>query len=91
MIIYFGAENIDEFLPGKKSIINARDFPSPSDLAKYVQSLATNPVLYDEYFAWKRQGLSEKFTKHLQNCAHYAECRICKKVLELNSNNNMYN
>ena len=39
------------------------------------------------YFDWKARGLSESFHVHLNNCAHYAECRICewsrRKLLEI--------
>jgi hypothetical protein len=46
-----------------------------------------------KYFSWKAYGLSAKFQVHLSNCAHYAECRICKyvrqRVAELSSKTEM--
>jgi hypothetical protein len=34
--------------------------------------------LTQRYFDWKSSGLSASFQTHLNNCAHYAECRICE-------------
>ena len=34
----------------------------------------------------KRIGLSKKYQTHLDNCAHQAECRICREVLKRNKN-----
>lgn len=59
--IYMGAPNIDAWLPGKKSIINTADFSNPKELAEYINHLNDNDNEYEEYFAWKKEGLSEGF------------------------------
>lgn len=56
-----GAPNVDDWTPGKKSIINTADFSSPKELAEYINHLNDNDDEYDEYFAWKKEGLSENF------------------------------
>eukprot|EP00012_Vannella_robusta_P007863 CAMPEP_0206200910 /NCGR_PEP_ID=MMETSP0166-20121206/11191_1 /ASSEMBLY_ACC=CAM_ASM_000260 /TAXON_ID=95228 /ORGANISM="Vannella robusta, Strain DIVA3 518/3/11/1/6" /LENGTH=336 /DNA_ID=CAMNT_0053619399 /DNA_START=128 /DNA_END=1138 /DNA_ORIENTATION=+ len=78
--IYIGAPNVDEFVPGEHSIIKATDFESGEALANYLKHLLDNEDEYKKYFAWKEQGLSPSFERHLENCAHLAECRICHHV-----------
>jgi hypothetical protein len=56
-----GAPNIDNWLPGKKSIINTADFSGARELAEYINHLNENDEEYEEYFDWKKQGLSENF------------------------------
>lgn len=82
--IYLGAPNIDEFLPGPNSIIKVSDYESPEELAKYINYLLENEHEYKKYFEWKKQGLSPTFKRHLENCAHFAECRICNYILSQN-------
>ena len=80
--IYLGAPNIDDFVPGEKSLIKMTDFENGTALAEYIQSLILNESEYNSYFAWKQNGLFPSFVTHLENCAHLAECRICHHVLE---------
>lgn len=78
--VYIGAPNIEEFAPGPKSFVNAKDFQSAEDLWNYLQQLNDNDAEYQQYHEWKKQGLSETFKTKLSQCAHYAECRICEFV-----------
>lgn len=57
--VYWGAPNVDEYAPAPYSFINVFDFPSPKALAAYLRYLATDPVAYARYFAWKQQAASE--------------------------------
>jgi len=82
--IYIGAPNIHEYLPGVNSIVHIRDFPDPEDLVSYLSRALRDSTAYDYHQRWKAHGLSTSFLQHLRHCAHLAECRICKKVLELN-------
>jgi len=41
------------------SYINAIDFPSVHDFANYLIHLSKNPLLYNEYFVWKKYFKSE--------------------------------
>lgn len=61
--VYMGAPNIDEWLPGPRSIIKTSDFGSPRELAEYLQKVLADRALYDSYFEWKKNGLSANFTE----------------------------
>eukprot|EP01134_Creolimax_fragrantissima_P006400 CFRG6400T1 len=78
--IYFGAPNIEDYSPGPKSFINGNSFESPKMLASFIKVLLHNDNAYNEYFEWKKAGPTQKFAKHVENCAHYAECRICEHI-----------
>eukprot|EP01095_Lingulamoeba_sp_RSL-Kostka_P009662 TRINITY_DN3350_c0_g1_i1.p1 TRINITY_DN3350_c0_g1~~TRINITY_DN3350_c0_g1_i1.p1 ORF type:complete len:392 (+),score=98.51 TRINITY_DN3350_c0_g1_i1:76-1251(+) len=80
--VYYGADNINDYVPGPNSFINARDFNSPFELFDYIKKVDNDDTLYNSYFNWKSHGLYESFQVHLDNCVHYAECRICKKIIE---------
>lgn len=86
--IYFGAPNIDKYVPGyQNSIINGNDFDNAQQLADYINKMGNDRNLYEStHFAWKDEGLTLNFKNHLSNCVHITECRICKKVLELMAN-----
>ncbi len=59
--IYMGAPNIDDWLPGDQVIINTADFANPKELAEYINHLNAHDDEYEEYFEWKKKGLSERF------------------------------
>ena len=59
--IYLGAPNIDDFLPGERSIIKVTDFSGPAELARYVKALAEDENAYREYFAWREKPLLDRF------------------------------
>lgn len=63
--VYFGAPNINEFLPdpeNPKIIIDVRHYYNPVELVKKLRSLLNNPDQYMEYFNWRKktyEGLKE--------------------------------
>jgi alpha-1,3-fucosyltransferase 10 len=59
--VYRGAPNVAEFAPGPHSYIDANDFAGPRELAEYLRYLDGNDAAYEEYFAWRKEGLSESF------------------------------
>lgn len=82
--IYMGAPNIEDWLPGDHSIINTADYANPKELAEYINYLNQHDDKYEEYFDWKKKGLSEKFVDKYNKCVFYgAECRLCQKLAEL--------
>jgi hypothetical protein len=82
--IYMGAPNIDDWLPGDHSIINTADYANPKELAEYINYLNQHDDKYEEYFDWKKKGLSENFVDKYNKCVFYgAECRLCQKLVEL--------
>ncbi|MEE6459963.1 hypothetical protein FKM82_000804 [Ascaphus truei] len=54
--VYYGATNIDEWLPSNKSAIIVNRFAHPKDLAEYIKELDKNDTLYMEFLEWKLQG-----------------------------------
>ena len=63
--IYYGADNVKEFLPADNAAINIADFASPKELAEYLLYLDQNDEAYEQHLAWKTQGYSDSFKKLL--------------------------
>ena len=84
MPVYLGAPHIEDYAPdGLDSFVNARDFASPEELVRFLSAVGEDEAAYDMYFDWKSRHngrLPERFSFHLNNCAHYAECRLCELV-----------
>lgn len=79
--VYMGAPNVDAWLPGDNSIIRTDKYGGPEELARYLKQLDDNDAEYQKYFAWKKQGLKESFSKLVDRCVYYgAECRLCATV-----------
>ena len=75
--IYLGANNIDEYMPGKDSYINIQDFTSVKELADYLQYLDNHDEEYGKYFVWRTRPFST-YGKILQ--------QIIEEVLPLGNN-----
>lgn len=87
--VYMGAPNIQDWLPGKKSIIDTSQFKGAKDLAEYINHLNENDDEYESYFAWKKEGLSPNFKDKYDKCVFYgAECRLCMKLAEMRNARN---
>ena len=54
--IYFGAPNVLDLVP-PGSIIQGSKFKTMEKLAEYVKRVASDPVLYAGYHAWRRCGV----------------------------------
>ncbi|KOC68246.1 Alpha-(1,3)-fucosyltransferase C, partial [Habropoda laboriosa] len=72
--IVYGAANYSLFAP-PQSYVNAFDFDTPEDLAKYLQWLIDHPDIYKKYFAWKQYYEIEDGTPR-------AICSLCKFLHE---------
>ena len=66
--IVYGGANYSQILP-PHSFIDVKDFASPKDLATYLNKLANDDDLYNEYFAWR---------KKFQVVSGISDCDICK-------------
>lgn len=75
--------SVEMWAPGDHAIIDVHDFKSPKELAEYILKLNDNDELYNEYFAWKKQGLRPHFKELREECLFYAECRLCKKLADI--------
>ena len=82
--VYMGADNIDDWTPGDKSIIKVSDFQSAKELGEYLSYLDKNPEEYNKYFEWKKTGIHPRFIEKYNNCVFYnSPCRLCKKLAEI--------
>ncbi|HWE63018.1 MAG TPA: glycosyltransferase family 10 [Chloroflexota bacterium] len=76
--VYLGAPNIRDFAPAEKSFIDAGAYHSPRDLAHHLHMLTARPDLYDEYLAWKRQGVTNPtFLAMMEHLRIHPMCRLC--------------
>ncbi|KAM4808781.1 GDP-fucose protein O-fucosyltransferase 3 [Rhinophrynus dorsalis] len=92
--VYYGAPNIENWLPSNKSAIIVDRFAHPKQLAQYIKELDKNDTLYMEFLEWKLQGIItnknlifaiENRTWGVQdvmqdNYIDAFECMICNKV-----------
>ncbi|TRY79221.1 hypothetical protein TCAL_12521, partial [Tigriopus californicus] len=74
--IVLGGADYAEIVP-PHSVINAKEFPNPQDLADYLLELDDNPDKYLEYFWWKDSYLVSQF-----NNWKTGFCNLCKKLNE---------
>lgn len=75
--VYMGAPDIDRFIPSPKSVIMASDFANTTELAKYLQYLATNETAYNEYLAYKTDPkISDGFKELLRLSVKDDHCRL---------------
>ncbi|KAL1564809.1 GDP-fucose protein O-fucosyltransferase 2 [Salvia divinorum] len=81
--IYFGAPNVWDFIP-PHSIIDGTQFSSIEQLASYVKSLASDPVAYAEYHAWRRCGVLGNYGKTRAASLDSLPCRLCEEVSRMN-------
>ncbi|KDP24396.1 hypothetical protein JCGZ_26602 [Jatropha curcas] len=77
--IYFGAPNVDDFVP-PHSIIDGTKFISMEELASYIKKLANDPVAYAEYHAWRRCGVLGNYGKTRLASLDTLPCRLCEAV-----------
>lgn len=54
--IYYGAPNVEGWLPSNKSAIIVTRFSHPRELARYIKQLDKNDSLYMEFLDWKLKG-----------------------------------
>ena len=71
--IVLGRSNYSDILP-PHSYIDVRDFASPRHLADYLNLLAANDTLYNEFFSWKSKYICER--KPFNN-----GCNLCRHAL----------
>jgi hypothetical protein len=75
--IYFGAPNIDLFVP-KGSIINVDSFGSLEALSSHIKECMNNETLYNSYHEWRKKPLDENFVKRFNFTHKSHECTICR-------------
>lgn len=76
--LYYGAENVDEYLPGDGCIINAADFADPRELAEHLRHLDAHDDEYRRYFAWRDQPLRASFIEKCERGRDAPLVRLCR-------------
>lgn len=75
--VYLGAHNVRLHAP-KGSIIVAAEFASPQLLGEYLQKVANDRELYEQYHAWRKEEFSEAFLQKYNFTRTHSECRTCR-------------
>jgi hypothetical protein len=75
--VYLGAPNIKHLAPNH-SYIDVDDFPTPNDLAVYLNKVANNQTLYESYHSWRQEPLPSHFTAKFNISNTHSTCRTCR-------------
>ena len=78
--VYRGAPNVERFAPGDHCVINAADFSSAAELARYLLHLHHNPAEYEAYLAWKERPFRPAFLALLEGQREPLFSRLCRTV-----------
>jgi hypothetical protein len=63
--LYYGAPNVDEWLPCDNCIIDLRQFANQKEAAEYIKTVSQNETLYAEYHQWRKESIRPSFQKLL--------------------------
>ncbi|CAL4167107.1 unnamed protein product [Meganyctiphanes norvegica] len=75
--VVLGGVEYDAFAP-PNSYINALDFPSPKELASFLNKVASDHTLYNRYFEWKKHYTIEQGHPYKSMI-----CNLCEKLHEV--------
>jgi Glycosyltransferase family 10 (fucosyltransferase) C-term len=84
--VYWGAPNVNEYLPDPMAVINYYEVRTPRNLSVEVARLLAYPDLYEAKMAWKRRPITELPVKFQQMVASHSflafktRCEICRLV-----------
>lgn len=80
--IYFGAPNIEAFAPGDLCFVDVRKYQTASELAAHLKACLENPVLYEQYQAWRKQPLRSTFIQKTAVQQIHPYIRLCQLIKE---------
>ena len=79
--LYYGAPNIDDWLPCHDCIVDLRKFANPRAAAEFVMTTVSNVTRYAEFHKWREQPILPKFQKildYFQRTSSYSiDCIVC--------------
>jgi hypothetical protein len=64
--LYYGAPNVDDWLPCHNCIIDLRQFANQKEAAEYIKTVSENETLYAEYHKWRKEPIRPSFQKILK-------------------------
>jgi len=76
--VYLGAPNIADFAPGDRCFIDVAAFAGPRELATHLLELSHDETAYQEYLAWKSDGLRPEFLALLTRLEPHPLCRLAR-------------
>lgn len=77
--VYFGAPNVENYLPTSHAIINSADFASMRELAAYMECVARNSTLYAHYANWRERSAFASWKAHTDK-GSLPLCRLCAEL-----------
>jgi alpha-1,3-fucosyltransferase 10 len=69
--IYFGAPNVDEYVPDMEGIIDYAQLRSPAALLTELERLANNQTAYEQKLAWKQMPLEKMSPGGCGTCSEH--------------------
>lgn len=76
--LYVGADNVDEFLPGDRCMINAADFAGPRELAEYLRRLDADDNEYAKYMQWRSEPIRPSFIAKCERLRERPLHNLCR-------------
>lgn len=83
--VYYGAQNVRDFLPHPDAAILVNDFKDIQDLSRYLLQISQNERLVRKHTDWRRKKLAHHFAAMLRRSKHTKVCEICDVVRARNS------
>ena len=84
--IYFGAPNVNDYLPHPSSIIHYRDFGSPKALVAELKRLMADEARYNSHFDWRAWPLNRLNPKYQYMAqlpyGEHSQCLLCRYIKE---------
>eukprot|EP00775_Hariotina_reticulata_P009873 gene9873-10031_t len=83
--IYYGAPNVNDYIPDAAGIINYSKLRSPAALLKELERLAADESAYSQMLAWRKKSLQELapgFQRLYDHTKMDAKCRLCQLLVE---------
>lgn len=81
--IYFGAPNVERFVPGDGCYVDAAAFPQPRRLAEKLRALLHDAGEYASYMQWKERPFRPEFEHLLGLVSRSALERLCARLREI--------
>jgi hypothetical protein len=87
--LFYGARNVDDWLPCHNCIIDLRQFANQKEAAEYIKTVSENETLYAEYHKWRKEPIRPSFAKilkYFERANRYSlESMICAMAHSENS------
>ena len=81
--VYYGAPNVERFVPAPDAYIDVREYRSPVALAERLSSLAADEDAYAHFLDWKRRPFEPGFRQLLVEQRRDPLARLCELVRAL--------